>query len=118
MISSIDFVGFISPAYILVVMDDDGLEIHIIGAGGIGSNLISLLLPSLRNGIIADQLGGISFHLHDADIVEERNLVHQRFTESQINMTKVEALAKEFDLPADFWIRSAALLKRVVATNE
>ena len=26
--------------------------------------------------------------------------------------------AKEFGLPADFWIRSASLLKRVVATNE
>ena len=26
--------------------------------------------------------------------------------------------AKEFELPADFWIRSAGLLKRVVTTNE
>mgnify|MGYP001175958001 FL=1 len=98
MISSIDFVGFISPAYILVVMDEGGLQIHIVGAGGIGSNLIALLLPSLRNGIIANQLGGISFHLHDADMVEEKNLVHQRFTESHINMPKVDALAMEFNL--------------------
>ena len=50
-----------------------GVQIHIIGAGGIGSNLIALLLPSLRNGIVSEQLGGITFHLHDADIVEEKN---------------------------------------------
>ena len=61
-------------------MDKVGFQIHIIGAGGIGSNLMALLLPSLRNGIVAKQLGGIAFHIHDADIVEEKNLVHQRFS--------------------------------------
>lgn len=79
-------------------MTKEGLEIHIIGAGGIGSNLIALLLPALRNGVVAKQLGGLMFHLHDADIVEEKNLVHQRFDDSQINMYKVEALATNYDL--------------------
>ncbi|MEC7042098.1 MAG: ThiF family adenylyltransferase, partial [Candidatus Thermoplasmatota archaeon] len=74
------------------------MEIHIIGTGGIGSNLISLLLPALRNGVVAKQLDGLSFHLHDADIVEEKNLVHQRFVKSQIDMRKVEALANDYDL--------------------
>ena len=76
----------------------DGIKIHIIGAGGIGSNLIALLLPSLRNGIVSEQLGGITFHLHDADVVEEKNLVHQRFSEEQIGVSKVDALAEEYDL--------------------
>ena len=79
-------------------MRKKGLEIHIIGTGGIGSNLISLLLPALRNGVVAKQLNGLSFHLHDADIVEEKNLVHQRFVKSQIDMRKVEALANDYDL--------------------
>ena len=79
-------------------MDKVGFQIHIIGAGGIGSNLMALLLPSLRNGIVAKQLGGIAFHIHDADIVEEKNLVHQRFSKSQINMSKVDALVMDYDM--------------------
>ena len=78
-------------------MNANSLQIHIIGAGGIGSNLIALLLPSLRNGIVAEKLGGIVFNLHDADIVEEKNLVHQRFSKSQIDMPKVKALAEQYD---------------------
>ena len=70
-------------------MNENGVQIHIIGAGGIGSNLIALLLPSLRNGIVSEQLGGITFHLHDADIVEEKNLVHQRFSDANIGVAKV-----------------------------
>ena len=79
-------------------MNENGVQIHIIGAGGIGSNLIALLLPSLRNGIVSEQLGGITFHLHDADIVEEKNLVHQRFSDADIGVAKVDALVQQFDL--------------------
>ena len=79
-------------------MNEKGVQIHVIGAGGIGSNLISLLLPSLKNGIVSEQLDGITFHLHDADIIEERNLAHQRFSDANIGMPKVDALVEEFDL--------------------
>ena len=60
---------------------DNGVQIELIGAGGIVSNIMALLLPALRNGEVAEKLGGITFNLHDADVVEERNLIHQRFTE-------------------------------------
>ena len=72
------------------------LNISIIGAGGIGSNTCVLLVNALRNGVLAEQLGGIEFHLYDADKVEEANLIHQRFMPSQIGMAKVDAMAKTF----------------------
>lgn len=72
------------------------LNISIIGAGGIGSNTCLLLVNALRNGVLAEQLGGIDFHLYDGDEVEEANLIHQRFTPDQIGMAKVDALAETF----------------------
>ena len=89
-------------------MNGKGVQIHVIGAGGIGSNLIALLLPTLKNGIVSEQLDGITFHLHDADIIEERNLAHQRFSDANIGMPKVDALVEEFDLgtPADIAVPS------------
>ena len=70
------------------------LNISIIGAGGIGSNTCILLVSALRNGVLAEHLGGIEFHLYDGDKVEEENLIHQRFTPDQIGMTKVDALTE------------------------
>jgi hypothetical protein len=78
-------------------MNKNGLRIELIGAGGIVSNLMTLLLPALRNGKVAKELGGITFHLHDADIIEQRNLIHQRFTEDQVGLSKVKALERRFD---------------------
>ncbi len=78
-------------------MNKNGLRIELIGAGGIVSNLMMLLLPALRNGKVAKELGGITFHLHDADIVEERNLIHQRFTKEQVGLSKVKSLEERFD---------------------
>ncbi len=75
-------------------MNTEPLNISIIGAGGIGSNTCILLVNALRNGVLAEQLGGIEFHLYDADKVEEENLIHQRFTLNQIGMAKVDALAE------------------------
>ncbi|MBD18364.1 MAG: hypothetical protein CMB13_01830 [Euryarchaeota archaeon] len=75
-------------------MNTEPLNISIIGAGGIGSNTCILLVNALRNGVLAEQLGEIEFHLYDADKVEEENLIHQRFTLNQIGMAKVDALAE------------------------
>ncbi len=76
---------------------NNGVQIEVIGAGGIVSNIMALLLPALRNGEVAEKLDGITFNLHDADVVEERNLIHQRFTEIDIGVSKVKALAERFD---------------------
>lgn len=78
-------------------MKESGVQIELIGAGGIVSNIMALLLPALRNGEVAEKLDGITFNLHDADVVEERNLIHQRFNEDDVGISKVKALAERFD---------------------
>ena len=67
-------------------------EIAIIGAGGIGSNLIANLVPALHRGGILDSTEGITIRVYDSDEVSESNLAHQRFSPNQVGMTKVEAL--------------------------
>ena len=63
-------------------------KLAIIGAGGIGTNLIELLVPALRRLGIKAQLT-----LMDDDVVEAGNLGHQRYTEGDLGMKKVEAIA-------------------------
>ena len=63
-------------------------KLAIIGAGGIGTNLMELLVPALRRLGIKAQLT-----LMDDDVVEAGNLGHQRYTEGDLGMKKVEAIA-------------------------
>tara|TARA_Y100000739_G_scaffold94892_1_gene81205 strand:- start:2217 stop:3398 length:1182 start_codon:yes stop_codon:yes gene_type:complete len=67
-------------------------EIAIIGAGGIGSNLIANLVPALHRGGILDSTEGITIRVYDSDEVCDSNLAHQRFSPGQVGMTKVEAV--------------------------
>ena len=64
----------------------------LVGAGGIGTQLIELLVPALRR---VNLQGSIT--LMDADIVEATNLGHQRYTKDDIGQAKVHALAKRLD---------------------
>ena len=67
-------------------------EIAIIGAGGIGSNLIVNLVPALHRGGMLDSTDGITIRVYDSDEVSESNLAHQRFLPNQIGMKKTEAI--------------------------
>ncbi len=64
----------------------------LVGAGGIGTQLIELLVPALRR---INLQGTIT--LMDADVVEATNLGHQRYTEEDIGEAKVGAIAKRMD---------------------
>lgn len=63
----------------------------IIGAGGIGSQTVDLLVPALRR--IEARCEII---LMDADIVEDKNLGHQKYSSDDIGKKKVECLAARF----------------------
>jgi hypothetical protein len=67
-------------------------EIAVIGAGGIGSNLIANLVPALHRGEMLDSTDGITIRIYDSDEVSEGNLAHQRFSPEQVGMPKVEAV--------------------------
>tara|TARA_B100001094_G_scaffold308064_1_gene340326 strand:+ start:123 stop:770 length:648 start_codon:yes stop_codon:yes gene_type:complete len=64
------------------------IKIAIIGAGGIGSNLLDLIAPSMnRCGIDS------SIHLIDDDIVERKNIGHQKYSIRDVGHSKVASLA-------------------------
>ena len=71
-------------------MEEDLLQksLLIIGAGGIGSNLAELLIPALRRLNLSAVIT-----MMDGDVVEAGNLGHQRYTEDELGMKKVDALA-------------------------
>ena len=66
-------------------------KILIVGLGGIGSNLFDLVMP-----VISKSLYPLEIHLMDDDSVDRSNLVHQRFTESDIGLSKAETLVQGY----------------------
>ena len=72
----------------------DEISIAIVGVGGIGSNLASLIVPSLSQGNLSQRFTKININLYDSDKVEEANIFHQRFNHSNISETKVMATKK------------------------
>ena len=72
----------------------DEISIAIVGVGGIGSNLTSLIVPSLSQGNLSQRFTKININLYDSDKVEEANIFHQRFNHSNISETKVMATKK------------------------
>lgn len=78
-----------------VVGDTNGPKspaILLVGAGGIGSLVIELLVPALERCNTRCQID-----IMDDDLVEETNLGHQKFTFSDIGLYKVDALANRFN---------------------
>ena len=73
------------------------VRITIVGAGGIGSSLLDLVAPALSNGVLAGSLGGIRIRLMDGDVVEHRNIAHQRFDSDDIGLAKVVVLAERYN---------------------
>ena len=71
---------------------DEELVIAIIGAGGIGSNLVSMVYPTLQQGDLVDNIGDIRICIYDSDIVEKKNLPHQNFNISDVGGLKVTTL--------------------------
>ncbi len=67
-------------------------KILIIGLGGIGSNLVELVVPVLKRCEVAAEI-----HLMDSDDVESNNLGHQRFTVTDIDYPKVKVLSERYD---------------------
>ena len=75
-------------------MDNDSVKtrLTVVGLGGIGSNLIELLVPALEKIGVAMEI-----YLMDGDIVEEHNLGHQRYTSKDIGEHKVMSLVRRFE---------------------
>ena len=75
----------------------------IIGAGGIGTTVVDLLVPALER----IQLGA-KITLMDGDTVEASNLCHQNYSAADIGTFKVEALASKWSKANGLQVRSVA----------
>ena len=62
-------------------------RVLLVGAGGIGSHLTDLLCRGLHG-------HALDLTLMDGDVVEERNLAHQRFQPNDIGQAKADVLAE------------------------
>jgi len=69
-------------------------RILIVGAGGIGSQLLDLLVPALTAGDLAERAGGVQIHIMDDDRVELANLCHQRHEPRTIGQLKVTSITQ------------------------
>ena len=67
------------------------VKVCLIGAGGIGSTLVHFIAPSLSKSKTK-----IDFHIFDSDIVEDRNIQFQQFSNSDIGFTKVSCISKSY----------------------
>jgi len=74
-------------------MDEELLQksVLIIGAGGIGTTVVDLLVPALARIEL-----GAKITLMDGDVVEASNLGHQNYSASDIGNYKVKALADKW----------------------
>src|SRR5690554_7434317 len=57
-------------------------EIHLVGVGAIGSNILNQLV----------RLGFSNIHIYDFDIVNQHNITNQLYTQEDIGKFKVDAI--------------------------
>jgi PRTRC genetic system ThiF family protein len=67
-------------------------NIYIVGCGGNGGYLIPLIARYISQAK-SDLIKSIRLHLIDGDVVEEKNVTRQNFTENEIGQNKASALA-------------------------
>lgn len=74
-------------------MEEESLikKVLIVGAGGIGTTFVDLLVPALERTALKAEIT-----LMDGDVIEASNLGHQRFQVEEIGMHKVSALRSRY----------------------
>ena len=92
---------------ILTIGEMSGLRkirICVVGAGGIGANLVRALVPSLSSGGLVRGLGGAEVVVMDSDIVSSSNVVHQGFLPSYVGTPKTSALEHSMREHHNRWV--------------
>ena len=74
------------------ITNEEELVITIVGAGGIGSNLLPHLARALSAGELIENIGPVRIRIIDGDIVEQGNLQHQNFTTNDVNSFKTDSI--------------------------
>ena len=82
------------PTTLVKIAKSYDYEIAVIGAGGIGSHTLSVLVPALHRGELLKSTEQITIRVYDSDKVSEENLAHQRFMPEDVGKHKVTAIVE------------------------
>jgi len=82
------------PTTLVKIAKSYDYEIAVIGAGGIGSHLLSVIVPALHRGELLESTEVITIRIYDSDKVSEENLAHQRFMPEDVDKHKVTAIVE------------------------
>ena len=82
------------PTTLVKIAKSYDYEIAVIGAGGIGSHLLSTIVPALHRGELLESTEVITIRIYDSDKVSEENLAHQRFMPEDVGKHKVTAIVE------------------------
>ena len=74
------------------ITNEEELVITIVGAGGIGSNLLPHLARALSAGELIENIGPVRIRIIDGDLVEQGNLQHQNFTTNDVTSFKTDSI--------------------------
>ena len=91
----------------------DELVVTIIGAGGIGSNLLPHLTRALSAGELIENIGPIRVRIIDGDIVEQGNLQHQNFSADDINLFKTHSIVNPLKHLENQFLRIESITENV-----
>lgn len=87
------------------------VKICVIGAGGIGANLVRSLIPSLSGGELVRGLGGVDVVVMDSDIVSSSNIAHQGYLPSYVGAPKVDALEHSMTEYENTWVSLTGIVQ-------
>ena len=82
------------PTTLVKIAKSYDYEIAVIGAGGIGSHMLSTIVPALHRGELLESTEVITIRIYDSDKVSEENLAHQRFMPEDVGKHKVTAIVE------------------------
>ena len=82
------------PTTLVKIAKSYDYEIAVIGAGGIGSHMLSTIVRALHRGELLESTEVITIRIYDSDKVSEENLAHQRFMPEDVGKHKVTAIVE------------------------
>ena len=89
------------------------LVITIVGAGGIGSNLLPHLARALTAGELIQNINPIRLRIIDGDVVEQGNLQHQNFSVGDINTFKTDSIVNPLKYLENQFLRIESITDNV-----
>ena len=93
--------------------NEEELVITIVGAGGIGSNLLPHLARALSAGELIENIGPVRIRIIDGDEVEEGNLQHQNFTTNDVNSFKTDSIVNPLQHLESQFLRIESITENV-----